>query len=125
MKITDTNRLNFLIASGAYEFRDQIDEALVKTAAHEPSEPVAPHTDGARPPIRYCTRCQSPIDPKRVMRGSSFCGNECRREDMKERRAFKASKACRLCGRAARPVRPKRTEKASATDAHAEKAIIS
>lgn len=105
--ITDTNRMNFLLAEGAFKSRESIDELMVKAAAHEQSEPIQPHYDDeARPPIRYCTRCQDPIDPKRVMRGSSFCGTECRREDMKERRAFRASKACRLCGRAARHRKP-------------------
>lgn len=64
-----------------------------ETAPHDPNEP----------PKRYCTRCKEPIDPKRVMRASSFCSNECRHEDQRERRAFRASKACRLCGRKARP----------------------
>jgi hypothetical protein len=101
--ITDTNRINFLLASGAFGTREQIDSMMVREATGELVTPVQPaHNEDARPPIRYCTRCQAPIDPKRVMRGSSFCGTECRREDMKERRAFRASKACRLCGRKAR-----------------------
>ena len=102
--ITDTNRVNFLLAEGAYQSREQIDEMMVATAGHEPGVAVQPQTDDQpRPPLRFCVRCGAPIDPKRVMRGSAFCDTECRREDMKERRAFKASKACRLCGRKARP----------------------
>lgn len=101
--ITDTNRLNFLLAEGAFVSREAIDDMMIKAAAHETTEPVrAHHDDEARPPARYCVRCQAPIDPKRVMRGSAFCDTPCRRDDMKERRAFRASKACRLCGRKAR-----------------------
>lgn len=101
--ITDTSRLNFLLAEGAFKDRAQIDNMMVKAAAHEPGEPVQPATnDEARPPLRFCVRCLSPIDPKRVMRGSCFDTNECRKDDLKERRAFRASKACRLCGRPAR-----------------------
>lgn len=59
-----------------------------------------------KPPRRYCVRDKVEIDPKRVMRGSAFCGTLCRRDDSKERRAFRASKACRLCGRKARPKPP-------------------
>jgi endogenous inhibitor of DNA gyrase (YacG/DUF329 family) len=36
-----------------------------------------------KPPRRYCVRCQTEVDPKRVMRGSPFCSNECRKEDLK------------------------------------------
>lgn len=101
--ITDTDRLNFLLAQGAFKSRDEIDGLMVKEATDELSAPVqAHHDDEARPPVRYCVRCRSPIDPKRVMRSSAFCGAECRRDDSKERRAFRASKACRLCGRKAR-----------------------
>ena len=64
--------------------------------------PHVPHL----PPLRYCVRCRQPIDPKRVMRGSAFCGTECRKEDAKERRAYRASKACRLCGRPAKHRKP-------------------
>lgn len=59
-----------------------------------------------KPPVRYCVRDRKEIDPKRVMRGSSFCSNECRREDLKERRDYRASKACRLCGRPAKHGKP-------------------
>lgn len=103
--ITDTNRVDFLLAQAAFKSREEIDQMMVRDATHDLNEPVSPHTptpDEAHPPLRFCVRCQSPIDPKRVMRGSAFCGTECRREDSKERRAFRASKACRLCGRKAR-----------------------
>jgi hypothetical protein len=63
----------------------------------------------AKPPNRFCTRCREPIDPKRVMRGSSFCSNECRKADLNKRRDYRASKACRLCGR---PPKRKTTPKA-------------
>jgi len=108
--ITDTNRLNFLLASGAFKSREEIDGLMVSVAADEAHAPVEAHIgDEPRPPIRYCVRCQMPIDPKRVMRGSAFCGTPCRREDSKERRAYRASKACRLCGR---PARARPTQKA-------------
>lgn len=55
-----------------------------------------------KPPRRYCVRCKTEIDPKRVMRSSSFCSNECRKEDLKARRDFRAARACRLCGRPAK-----------------------
>lgn len=57
---------------------------------------------GTHPPTRFCVRCREPIDPKRVMRGSSFCSNECRKADLKDRRDYRASRACRLCGRPAK-----------------------
>lgn len=52
-------------------------------------------------PSRICTRavCGKAIDPKRVARGSSFCSNECRNDDKRERRAHHASISCRTCGR--------------------------
>lgn len=81
------------------------------------------HNNEPRPPTRYCVRCREPIDPKRVMRGSSFCGTLCRREDSKERRAYRASKACRLCGRKARPKPRDPTNEARATDAQPEIAL--
>lgn len=59
-----------------------------------------------KPPRRFCVRCKTEVDPKRVMRGSSFCSNECRKEDLKERRDYRASKACRLCGRPAKHRKP-------------------
>jgi len=109
--ITDVNRINFLLATGAFESRAQIDDAMIEAAGNQLSEPLqAAHDDEPRPPLRFCTRCGAPIDPKRVMRGSSFCGTPCRRDDAKERRAYRASKACRLCGR---PARPKTTQKAA------------
>jgi len=107
--ITDTNRMNFLLAQGTFKSREELDELMVREATGDLAEPVqGHHNDEARPPVRYCVRDQKPIDPKRVMRGSAFCSTECRREDMKERRAFRAAKACRLCGRAARrkPTQP-------------------
>jgi hypothetical protein len=118
--ITDTNRLNFLLAQGAFKSRDEIDSLMVKEATDELTEPVqAHHNDDSRPPARYCVRDQKPIDPKRVMRGSAFCSTACRRDDARERRAFKASKACRLCGRKARPKPPPAAPEPRATDAHA------
>ena len=88
-----------------------------------PFEPIPASHDPHQPPLRFCVRCRQPIDPKRVMRGSSFCGTLCRREDSKERRAFKASKACRLCGRKARPKPRDATQEARATDAQPELAL--
>ena len=115
--ITDTNRINFLLATSG-QTRTDIDEAIIAAGSHEePPKPIGAAEAGSRPPLRFCTRCQAPIDPKRVMRGSSFCGSECRRDDSRERRAFKASKACRLCGRAARPKPPVRPKEPRATDA--------
>ena len=61
---------------------------------------------------RYCVKCRVEIDPKRVTRGSFFCGlnkDRCRLEDRKARRAYKASKDCALCGRKARQAKTKRT----------------
>ena len=61
---------------------------------------------------RYCVKCCTEIDPKRVTRGSFFCGlnkDRCRLEDRKARRAYKASRDCALCGRKARQAKPKQT----------------
>lgn len=104
--ITDTNRIDFLLGTAAYENRAQIDEMMVSYAAHEPTAEPAPDS-GPHPPLRFCTRCQMPVDPKRVMRGSSFCSNECRRADLKDRRDYRAGKACRLCGRPPKQTKPK------------------
>ena len=46
---------------------------------------------------RFCTKCCSPIDAKRVARGSFYCRNACRDADRKARRQWKADQYCRLC----------------------------
>lgn len=76
--------------------------ALLESKIDRESECPYHTSEGSQPPRRYCVRDKVEIDPKRVMRGSSFCSNECRKEDLKERRDYRASKACRLCGRPAK-----------------------
>jgi hypothetical protein len=44
-------------------------------------------------------RDRKPIAPERVARGSTFCSDDCRSADKRERRAVKAGTSCRLCGR--------------------------
>src|SRR5262249_16325279 len=48
---------------------------------------------------RFCTICKSEIELKRIMRGSPFCGTECRRKHRIELRRLQASRYCRLCHR--------------------------
>ncbi len=60
------------------------------------------HKGPPAPPIRFCARCRKRLTRKRVMHKSFFCGERCRANDERERRAYRASKECRLCGRPAR-----------------------
>jgi len=41
-------------------------------------------------PKRFCVRDKKPIAPERVARGSTFCTDDCRNADKRERRAVKA-----------------------------------
>lgn len=65
------------------------------------------------PPVRYCTVCTKQIPPKRVAHGGRTCSDECRREDDRQRRAWRATKKCRLCGRPKRARKGKRIAPAS------------
>jgi hypothetical protein len=60
----------------------------------------------------FCTVCQSPIEPKRVLKGKSgsTCGPECARTKRNEIRAYKARVRCRLCGRRGRSRREPEVE---------------
>lgn len=49
---------------------------------------------------RYCVRCRAEISRSRVMRGSSFCGDICKREDKKARRNHREGQSCPTCKRA-------------------------
>jgi hypothetical protein len=59
-------------------------------------------TDHTNVPIRFCCKCHALIDPARVARNSFYCGDDCRIQDKRERRQWKAGQNCRLCGRKAR-----------------------
>jgi hypothetical protein len=50
--------------------------------------------------LRYCCRCRLPLESRSVARAATF-HPDCRKEDRKARRRWKASRNCRLCGRPA------------------------
>jgi hypothetical protein len=48
---------------------------------------------------RFCAKCRTEIDERRVAQGSFYCSNACRDLDRRARRQRQADRYCRLCGR--------------------------
>lgn len=65
--------------------------------------------------LRFCNHCGHPIAGLRLVRGSHFCKDDCRRQDSNARRRLLAERKCRLCGTR---LRTKGMKLAPVRDAH-------